>query len=60
VTEWLDKNKGMNAFFVLEHGRLGRFRTMVGKRPVKELTTVRDNNKFVLVKVGVLTPTLTV
>ena len=27
-------NKGKRAFFMLEHGRLGRFKTLVGKRKV--------------------------
>ena len=38
-------------FALLEHSRLPRFRTMVGKRKVYELSTKRDNNKFILVKV---------
>jgi hypothetical protein len=51
IEEWLEANTGRNAFFMLEHTRLGRFRTLVGKRKVQELTTTRDNNKFILVKV---------
>ena len=51
VTEWIDKNKGTRAFFMLEHGRLNRFKSMVGKRKVYALTSERDNNKFLLVKV---------
>ena len=52
ITEWLDKNAGKTAYVLLEHTRLSRFKTMVGKRKVEELTTVRDNNKFILVRVG--------
>jgi hypothetical protein len=52
ITDWIDANKGKTAFFLLEHSRLGRFKTMVGKRKVQELSTVRDNNKFILVRVG--------
>jgi 4-amino-4-deoxy-L-arabinose transferase-like glycosyltransferase len=52
ITNWLDDNAGKTAYFLLEHSRLARFKTMVGKRKVHELTTVRDNNKFILVRVG--------
>jgi hypothetical protein len=48
--EWLDKKKGVTAYFVLEHGRLARLKTTLGSRKVVSLTTDRDNNKFVLVK----------
>jgi 4-amino-4-deoxy-L-arabinose transferase-like glycosyltransferase len=50
MTDWLDKNKGKTAYFVLEHGRLGNFRSMVSPREVKTMTTDRDNNKFILVR----------
>jgi len=52
MTDWIDANKGKTALFVLEHGRLGRFKNLVAKRKVDALTTQRDNNKFVLVKVA--------
>lgn len=53
ITEWIDERAGKTAFFLLEHGRLNRFKTLVGsKREVEPLTTQRDNNKFVLVKVA--------
>jgi 4-amino-4-deoxy-L-arabinose transferase-like glycosyltransferase len=52
IEAWIDANKGKRAFFLLEHSRLGRFKSLVGKRKVYELTTPRDNNKFILVKVG--------
>jgi 4-amino-4-deoxy-L-arabinose transferase-like glycosyltransferase len=52
MTDWIDKNKGKTAYVLLEHGRLSRFRSMVGPRPVKQLTTERDNNKFTLVRVA--------
>jgi 4-amino-4-deoxy-L-arabinose transferase-like glycosyltransferase len=50
MSEWLDKKKGVTAYFVLEHGRLPRLKTTLGSRKVVPLTTDRDNNKFVLVK----------
>jgi hypothetical protein len=50
MTEWLDKKKGVTAYFVLEHGRLARLKTTLGSRKVVPLTTDRDNNTFVLVK----------
>jgi len=52
VLAWMDARKGKTAFFVLEHSRLARFRTLAGKRKVEARTTERDNNKFLLVKVA--------
>jgi 4-amino-4-deoxy-L-arabinose transferase-like glycosyltransferase len=52
VTDWTDKNKGKTAYFVLEHGRLGRLRSLLSPHEIKALTTERDNNKFVLVRVN--------
>jgi hypothetical protein len=52
VEGWIEKRKGSNAFFVLEHGRLDRFKKMVAPRKVDELTRERDNNKFLLVRVA--------
>ena len=50
LLEWVDKNKGKTVFMVLEHGRLDRLKRALGNRTVDTLTTVRDCNKFVLVK----------
>jgi 4-amino-4-deoxy-L-arabinose transferase-like glycosyltransferase len=50
-TGWIDKNKGKTAFVLLEHGRLGRLKSLLGSRTVRSLTTERDNNKFLLVRV---------
>ncbi|MFW5925046.1 MAG: ArnT family glycosyltransferase [Myxococcota bacterium] len=50
LREWLGQHRGQSAYFVLEHSRLGSFRGLLRDRPVKELTTKRDNNKFVLVR----------
>ncbi len=50
MTKWLEDNKGKRAYFMLEHGRLANFKRLLGTRPVDELTTLRDNNKFILVR----------
>ena len=50
LTGWIDKRKGTVAYFMLEHGRLARLKTVLGSRKVFPLSTERDNNKFVLVK----------
>jgi 4-amino-4-deoxy-L-arabinose transferase-like glycosyltransferase len=51
LQEWIGKNPGKVAYFVLEHGRFNRLKGVLGSRPLKALTTERDNNKFVLAKV---------
>ncbi len=53
IREWLDQNKGRKAYFVLEHKRLRSFRTLLGEREIRELSTQRENNKFVLVEVEI-------
>jgi 4-amino-4-deoxy-L-arabinose transferase-like glycosyltransferase len=50
-TNWVDHNKGKTAYVLLEHGRLGRLKGLLASRKVESLTTERDNNKFVLVRV---------
>lgn len=51
VKDWIERHKGETSFFVLEHTRLKNFRRMMGKdRTVEELTTERENNKFLLVR----------
>ena len=51
IREWIERNAGKRAFVLMEHGRLGSFRSLVPNREVKELTNQRDNNKFVLISV---------
>ena len=51
ISDWIEKNKGKTAYVLLEHHRLSRFKGLVGDRPVTSLTTERDNNKFLLVRV---------
>jgi 4-amino-4-deoxy-L-arabinose transferase-like glycosyltransferase len=50
VTKWMEERHGKRAYFLLEHSRLGNFKRMMGKRKVDELTTMRENNKFILVR----------
>ena len=50
-TAWTERNKGKTAYVLLEHGRLGRFKTLLGSHKVSPLSTERDNNKFLLVRV---------
>ncbi|MDH5673138.1 MAG: glycosyltransferase family 39 protein [Myxococcales bacterium] len=52
VTKWMDEREGSTAYFLLEHKRLGRFRKLADKRDVEPVTSERDNNKFVLVRVA--------
>lgn len=51
MREVIEEAKGASVYFVLEHTRLERFRQRVGGREVEELTTLRDCNKFILVRV---------
>jgi hypothetical protein len=46
---WMEKHKGQQAFFVLEHGRLAGFNRLMPDGKSRALTTKRDNNKFLLV-----------
>ncbi|MCS6797568.1 MAG: glycosyltransferase family 39 protein [Myxococcota bacterium] len=50
LREWMRERRGQRVFFLLEHGRLGGLRGLLGGRPVRELTTMRDCNKFILVE----------
>ncbi len=50
ITKWMEQNKGREAFFVLEHTRMASFKRLMGTRPITELSNVRDNNKFILVR----------
>ena len=50
VEKWMSEHKGTQAYFVLEHSRLSNFKRMLGARRVEELSTARENNKFLLVR----------
>ena len=51
IEDWIADNEGKRAFVLMEHKRLSRFERLVGKRKVYPLSTERENNKFLLVKV---------
>ncbi len=53
ITKWMEKHPGTRAYFVLEHSRLNNFKRMMGKRKVEELSTKRENNKFILVRADI-------
>ncbi|MGB5285324.1 MAG: glycosyltransferase family 39 protein [Polyangiales bacterium] len=53
IREWLEENEGRTAFFVLEHKRLEKFRKLVPEREIRELSSKRDNNKFLLVELEI-------
>jgi hypothetical protein len=50
VEKWMSEHKNTQAYFVLEHSRLPNFKRMLGARRVEELSTERENNKFILVR----------
>jgi 4-amino-4-deoxy-L-arabinose transferase-like glycosyltransferase len=51
LEDWLKRNTGTRAYFLLEHKRLDRLKRVLGtKRKVDVLSTERDNNKFVLIR----------
>lgn len=49
IRKWLEGHQGQTVYVLLERKRLERFRKLVKDGSVRELTTPRDNNKFVLV-----------
>ncbi len=51
IRKWIEQHRGKTAWFVLEHGRLGSFRSLLAGRRIEEVTTKRDNNKFILLRV---------
>jgi len=50
VEKWMGEHTKTQAYFLLEHSRLGNFKRMLGSRKVEELSTLRENNKFILVR----------
>ena len=52
MQKWLEQNEGRKAYFVLEHKRLASFRKLVPDRLVRELSTQRECNKFLLVELA--------
>ena len=53
IRKWLTENEGHRAYFVLEHKRLSSFRKLLPGREIRELSTKRDSNKFVLVELEI-------
>lgn len=53
IGEWLKQNQTRKAYFVLEHSRLERFRKLVPDRTIRELSTKRDCNKFLLIELEI-------
>ena len=54
IREWMGKNSGKTAYFVLEHTRLGSFRNLMRGKDIEEITDKRLCNKFVVVRVAEL------
>jgi 4-amino-4-deoxy-L-arabinose transferase-like glycosyltransferase len=50
LNDWMGQHTNSTAYFLLEHTRLANFRRAMGKRRVEELSTMRENNKFILVR----------
>jgi len=53
MREWLKQNDARRAYVVLEHSRLERFRKLVPERKIRELSTKRDCNKFLLIELEI-------
>jgi 4-amino-4-deoxy-L-arabinose transferase-like glycosyltransferase len=51
LREWLGRNRGKTAYFVMEHSRVGSFRSVVSGREIEEVTDKRLNNKFILLRI---------
>jgi 4-amino-4-deoxy-L-arabinose transferase-like glycosyltransferase len=50
IQKWLEQNEGRKAYVVLERKRLAGFRKLVPDREIRELSTKRDCNKFLLIE----------
>lgn len=51
LREWIDKNKGVHVYILLEHDRVGSLKGLLGREhPVREVTDKRFCNKFILVE----------
>lgn len=51
LQRWLSQNAGKRAFFIFQHDRLASFRSLIGNRALREASTLREHNKFILVEV---------
>ena len=50
MQEWNGKNKGRRVYYLLEHSRLERLKTLLQPRKLEVLTNKRDCNKFLLAR----------
>ncbi len=50
LREWMDDHRGQHVFFILEHTRLGNLRGVLRDRTLREVTTEKLCNKFVVVE----------
>jgi hypothetical protein len=53
LLKWMSRNRGRKAYFVFEHHRYGRFKQLMEDRPIRELSSRKDSNKFVLVELEI-------
>ncbi len=51
IREWLGEHADTTFYAMLEHSRLNSFRSVIRGRNLEEVTTKRDCNKFILVRV---------
>ena len=51
IKEWLSEHRGESAYFVLEHGRYGSFRSLLSGKEMEVFRDDRWNNKFRMVYV---------
>jgi uncharacterized membrane protein len=51
MQEWIGKNKGRRVYYLLEHSRLERLKTLLAPRKLEVLTDKRECNKFLLARV---------
>jgi hypothetical protein len=50
LNEWVRRNTGRTAYFLLEHSRLGSLRGVLRDSAVEPITSEHLNNKFILVR----------
>jgi len=50
---WLKEHRGTRAYVLFEHKRYGKLKRLLGERTVRELSTPREHNKFMLIEVEI-------
>ena len=53
IKAWLGDNQGRTAYFVLERRRYPNFKRLLAGRTIRELSTEREQNKYLLVAVEI-------